>query len=157
MAKIPFWGNVAKIPGQSHGIYRPQVAQKANEQTTCVVGNSFRDAVALPLQTDDPKLASRMYRAPAWGPFRTGCAEWKYGMLQGKPAVKRHRSFGDPVSFFDASCEQEASGQRGPQLLGAACLPRPGRRQCERGLRGAVKRMSLRENSSRPRMDTLPP
>jgi hypothetical protein len=88
-----WWDDVTKIPfwGDSHKIYRMQMAQKAlaaNPQTTRVVGHSLGGAVALQLQKDDPKLASRTYGAPVWDPFGTDNNECGYGIFdkaQGKP------------------------------------------------------------------------
>jgi hypothetical protein len=88
-----WWDDVTKIPfwGDSHKIYRTQMAQKAlaaNPQTTRVVGHSLGGAVALQAQKDNPKLASRTYGAPVWDPFGTDNTERGYGIFdkaQGKP------------------------------------------------------------------------
>jgi hypothetical protein len=113
-----WWDDVTKIPfwGDSHKIYRMQQAQKAmaaNPQTTRVVGHSLGGSVALQLQKDNPKLASRTYGAPVWDPG--GLDDRGYGTLDkamGNPgAVERYRSFGDPVSFFDGSATSTMPGK----------------------------------------------
>ena len=116
--KIPFWGD-------SHKIYRMQMAQKAlaaNPQTTRVVGHSLGGAVALQAQKDNPKLASRTYGAPVWDPFGTDNTERGYGVFdkaQGKPGgVERYRSFGDPVSFFDGSAKSSMPGKEALSFSG---------------------------------------
>jgi hypothetical protein len=122
-----WWDDVTKIPfwGDSHKIYRMQMAQKAlaaNPQTTRVVGHSLGGAVALQLQKDDPKLASRTYGAPVWDPFGTDNTERGYGIFdkaQGKPGgVERYRSFGDPVSFFDGSAKSSMLGKEALSFSG---------------------------------------
>jgi hypothetical protein len=118
LTKIPFWGD-------SHKIYRMQMAQKAlaaNPQTTRVVGHSLGGAVALQAQKDNPKLASRTYGAPVWDPFGTDNEERGYGIFdkaQGKPGgVERYRSFGDPVSFFDGSARSTLPGKEALSFSG---------------------------------------
>jgi pimeloyl-ACP methyl ester carboxylesterase len=118
VTKIPFWGD-------SHKIYRMQMAQKAlaaNPQTTRVVGHSLGGAVALQAQKDNPKLASRTYGAPVWDPFGTDNQERGYGIFdkaQGKPGgVERYRSFGDPVSFFDGSAHSSLPGKEALSFSG---------------------------------------
>ena len=122
-----WWDDVTKIPfwGDSHKIYRMQMAQKAlaaNPQTTRVVGHSLGGAVALQAQKDNPKLASRTYGAPVWDPFGTDNQERGYGIFdkaQGKPGgVERYRSFGDPVSFFDGSAHSSLPGKEALSFSG---------------------------------------
>jgi hypothetical protein len=116
LSKIPFWGD-------SHKIYRMQMAQKAlaaNPQTTRVVGHSLGGAVALQAQKDNPKLASRTYGAPVWDPFGTDNQERGYGIFdKGKPGgVERYRSFDDPVSFFDGSPHSSLPGKEALSMSG---------------------------------------
>jgi hypothetical protein len=111
-----WWDDVTKIPfwGDSHKIYRMQQAQKAlaaNPQTTRVVGHSLGGAVALQLQKDNPKLASRTFGAPVWDIFGTDSELNTYAELQGKPEIERYRSYADPVSFFDASATSTMPGK----------------------------------------------
>jgi hypothetical protein len=118
-----WWDDATKIPlwGGSHKIYRLQQAQKAlaaNPQTTRVVGHSLGGNMALQLQKDDPKLASRTYRAPVWDIFGTDSEERAYGVLQGKEGVERNRSFGDPVSFFDTSATSTMPGKEAMSFSG---------------------------------------
>jgi hypothetical protein len=122
-----WWDDVTKIPfwGDSHKIYRMQMAQKAlaaNPQTTRVVGHSLGGAVALQAQKDNPKLASRTYGAPVWDPFGTDNTERGYGIFdkaQGKHGgVERYRSFGDPVSFFDGSAKSSMPGKEALSFSG---------------------------------------
>jgi hypothetical protein len=75
--------------------------------------------VALQLQKDDPKLASRTYGAPVFDPFGTDKEERKYGVLyKGEAGVERHRSFGDPVSFFDGSAKSSMPGKEALSFSG---------------------------------------
>ena len=122
-----WWDDATKIPfyGNSRKIFRFQQAQKAlaaNPQTTRVVGHSLGGAVALQLQKDNPKLASRTYGAPVWDPFGTDNTERGYGIFdkaQGKPGgVERYRSLGDPVSFFDGSAKSTLPGKEALSLSG---------------------------------------
>jgi hypothetical protein len=111
------------LGGNGHKIYRLQQAQKvlaANPQTTRVVGNSLGGAVALQLQKDDPKLASRTYGTPVWDPFGSDNRERGYGVFnRGKAGgVERHRSFGDPVSFFDGSAKSSMPGKEALSFSG---------------------------------------
>jgi pimeloyl-ACP methyl ester carboxylesterase len=121
-----WWDDVTKIPfwGDSHKIYRMQMAQKAlaaNPQTTRVVGHSLGGSVALQAQKDNPKLASRTYGAPVWDP--AGLDDNAYGIFnraQGKPGggVERYRSMGDPVSFFDDSAKSTLPGKEALSFSG---------------------------------------
>jgi pimeloyl-ACP methyl ester carboxylesterase len=122
-----WWDDVTKIPfwGDSYKIYRMQMAQKAlatNPQTAHVVGHSLGGAVALRAQKDNPKLASRTYGAPVWDPFGADNTERGYGMFdkaQGKPGeVERHRSYGDPVSFFGGSAKSSLTGKEALSMSG---------------------------------------
>jgi hypothetical protein len=111
-----WWDDVTKIPfwGKSHDIYRLQQAQKAlaaNPQTTRVVGHSLGGSVALQLQKDNPKLASRTFGAPVFDIFGTDSELNTYAELQGKPEIERYRSYADPVSFFDASATSTMPGK----------------------------------------------
>jgi hypothetical protein len=111
-----WWDDVTKIPfwGDSHKIYRMQQAQKAlaaNPQTTRVVGHSLGGSVALQLQKDNPKLASRTFGAPVWDIFGQDSELNTYAELQGKPEIERYRSYADPVSFFDASATSTMPGK----------------------------------------------
>ena len=120
-----WWDDVTKIPfwGDSHKIYRMQMAQKAlaaNPQTTRVVGHSLGGSVALQAQKDNPKLASRTYGAPVWDPG--GLDDRGYGILDkamGEPGVvERYRSFGDPASFFDGSAKSTLPGKEALSFSG---------------------------------------
>jgi pimeloyl-ACP methyl ester carboxylesterase len=112
--RVPFWGDSRKIVRYQEA----RNALAANPQTTRVVGHSLGGAVALQLQKDDPKLASRTYSAPVWDPFGQDNVDRGYGIFdkaQGKPGgVERYRSLGDPVSFFDGSAK---SSLPGPAML----------------------------------------
>jgi pimeloyl-ACP methyl ester carboxylesterase len=118
-----WWDDVTKIPfwGDSHKIYRMQMAQKAlaaNPQTTRVVGHSLGGSVALQAQQDNPKLASRTYGAPVFDPMGL---ERGYGILDkamGGPGIERYRSFGDPVSFLDGSAKSSMPGKEALSFSG---------------------------------------
>jgi hypothetical protein len=108
--RVPFWGDSRKI-------FRYQQATKAlaaNPQTTRVVGHSLGGAVALQVQKDNPRLASRTFSAPVWDPFGQDNIDRGYGIFdkaQGKPGgVERYRGLGDPVSFFDGSAKTSLPG-----------------------------------------------
>jgi len=113
-----WWDDVTKIPfwGDSHKIYRLQMAQKAlkaNPQATTVVGHSLGGSVALQLQKDNPRLKSVTYGAPVLDVFGGDRRDYDMARLRGGPGPEkpeRYRNVLDPVSFFDASAVSDVPG-----------------------------------------------
>ena len=90
VTKVPFWGDDRQSARYKAG----EKSYRANPKAKRDIGHSLGGAVALELQKNYPGLETRTYGAPVWDPFGQD-------RLYGK--VDRYRSFGDPVSFFDAS------------------------------------------------------
>ena len=68
--------------------------------------------MALELQKQYPNLKSRTYGSATWDPFGTDAEARSQWEKLGKPdfvpepdKIQRYRSFGDPVSMFDASAQ----------------------------------------------------
>jgi len=106
--KIPIWGDLRK----SARYMAAEKELKNNPQIENVVGHSLGGSVVLELQKQYPDrgLKSRTYGAPVWDPLGLDRVPYDTWKSLGKPdhgftpeMPERFRNYGDIVSIFDAS------------------------------------------------------